>query len=271
MRLSLTKIAMVVLIAFLFAGCASSPVVENDRSSSAQNKPNELYVGVSPNYPPVIFRQNETITGIDADLAKKLGEAMNRPIHFVVLNWDDEIPALLDGRIDIIMSGMSVTKAREVRIVFSDPYLKSGLVAALRAEDAKKYPTKDSILDGFVAVGAVKGTTGDAFVQRNFPKAVRRTSLPKAQDGVYELKRRSIDIFVHDAPSIVWLVAENEADIAGLWEPLTEDSLAWGVRKEDQQLLMNVNSLLKQWKQDGTLNAVLRKWLPEGYFKRINQ
>jgi polar amino acid transport system substrate-binding protein len=269
MKLSLTKIAMVVLIAFLFAGCASSPVAENNPSSSAKTTPKELYVGVSPNYPPLIFWQNETITGIEADLARRLGEAMNRPIRFVVLNWEDEIPALLDGRIDIIMSGMTVTKARGVRIVFAEPYLKSGLIAAFRAEDAKKYSTKDSILNAFDAVGAVQGTTGEAFVQKTF--TVRKTILPKSKDGAYELKRRSIDIFVNDAPSIIWIVSENEADISALWEPLTEDSLAWGVRKEDQQLLMNVNSILKQWKQDGTLNAVLRKWLPEGYFKRINQ
>jgi polar amino acid transport system substrate-binding protein len=120
-------------------------------------------------------------------------------------------------------------------------------------------------------VGALKDTTGDAFVKRNFPNAVRRTFFPKAQDGLYELKRRSIDIFVNDAPSIVWLVSENEADMAALWEPLTDEYLAWGVRKEDEQFLMEVNSILKEWRLDGTLNAVLRKWLPEGYFKRINQ
>ena len=271
MKLSLTKITIVVLIAFLFAGCAAPPVGENYSLSSAPKSQNELRVGVSPDYPPVIFRQNENIVGIEADLAWKLGEALNRPVRFVVLNWEDEIEALLNDRIDIIMSGMSITKAREVRIAFTEPYLKSGLLAAFRAEDTKKYTTKDSFLNGFVAVGAVKGTTGEAFMQRDFTKAMRKTFFPKAKDGAYELKRRSIDIFVNDAPSIIWIVSENEADIAALWEPLTEEYLAWGVRKEDQELLMDVNSILKQWKLDGTLNEVLRKWLPEGYFKRINQ
>jgi len=56
-------------------------------------------------------------------------------------DWEDEIEALLNGRIDIIMSGMSITKAREVRIAFTEPYLKSGLLAAFRAEDTKKYTT----------------------------------------------------------------------------------------------------------------------------------
>lgn len=271
MKLILTKMIFVVLIAFLFAGCATSQVGENSGLSSAKKSHNELRVGVSPDFPPVIFEQNGNITGIDADLAWKLGEVLKRPVRFVKLDREEKITALLDGSIDIVMSGMSVTKAREIRIAFAEPYLKSGLLASFRAEDAKKFTTKDSILNGYVTVGALKDTTGDAFVKRNFPNAVRRTFFPKAQDGLYELKRRSIDIFVNDAPSIVWLVSENEADMAALWEPLTDEYLAWGVRKEDEQFLMEVNSILKEWRLDGTLNAVLRKWLPEGYFKRINQ
>ncbi len=271
MKPSLKKIAIFLLSALFLAGCATSQTAQKDSLSSVQNLQKELRVGISADYPPVIFIQNDNITGIEADLARKLGSELNRTVRFVILNWEEEVPALLDSRIDIIMSGMSVTKAREVRIVFTEPYLKSGLIAAFRAEDIKKYTSKDSILKGFVAVGAVKDTTGDAFIKRNFPSAVRKTIFPKAQDGVSELKRRAIDIFLNDAPSIIWTVSENEADIAALWEPLTEEYLAWGVRKGDEKLLAEVNDIIKRWKQDGTLNEVLKKWLPEGYFKRINQ
>jgi ABC-type amino acid transport substrate-binding protein len=269
MKSYLNKITMLFLITLFLTGCATGPVVESDGPSSAQNIQNELRIGVTPDYPPLVFRQNNSITGIEADLAKKLAAALKRPVRFVVLNWDDEIPALLDGRIDIIMSGMSVTRARGVRINFTEPFLKSGLVAAFRAEDAYKYPTKDSILQTYDSVGSVQGTIGEAFVQKTF--IVKKSAYPKAKDGAYELKRRSIDIFINDAPLIVWLVSENEADIAALWEPLTEDQYAWGVRKEDEQLLMEINSILKEWKLSGALNEVLRKWLPEGYFKRISQ
>jgi polar amino acid transport system substrate-binding protein len=235
-----------------------------------QGTGNELRVGVTPDHPPIIFRQNEAITGIEADLARKLAAELKRPVRFVILPWEDQIPVLLEGRIDVIMSGMSVTRAREIRITFTEPYLKSGLIAAMRAEDAKKYDSKDSILNGYVTVGTVKDTTGDAFVKRNFPNAVRKTFLSNAKDAINELKRRTIDIFVYDAPTVVWLVSENEADIAGFWEPLTEEYLAWGVRKDDEKFILDVNTVLQQWKQNGTLNGVLQKWLPAEYLKRIH-
>ena len=69
-------------------------------------------------------------------------------------------------------------------------------------------------------------------------------------------------MFVHDGPAIAWLVAANEADLAGRFEPLNRESLAWGVRRDDAQLLAQINGILGGWKQDGTLNDVLVRWLP---------
>ena len=69
--------------------------------------------------------------------------------------------------------------------------------------------------------------------------------MPKAGDAVAELKRRSIDIFIHDAPYILWMVSENEADLAALWEPFNQEALAWGIRKDDVALLNQVNAALK--------------------------
>ncbi len=271
MRLRRVMISVLLLIAVLLAGCATSQMAEQESGKSyAQGTGNELRVGVTPDHPPIIFKQNEAMTGVEADMAKSLAEELKMPVRFVVLAWEDQIPALLDGKIDIIMSGMTATKAREIRIAFTEPYLKSGLIAAMRAEDVKKYSSKDGILNGYVTVAAVKNTTGDVFVKRNFPNAVRKTFLPNPNDGVNELKRRAIDIFIDDAPSVIWLVSENEADIAGFREPLNEEYLAWGVRKGDEKLLTDVNGILQRWKQDGTLNRVLGKWLPAEYFKRIH-
>lgn len=79
----------------------------------------------------------------------------------------DQIPALVDGRTDIIMSGMSVTRARELWIAFSKPWLIIGQMALVRREDAYRYAF------GFPAnppgaIGVLKATTGDFLVQQEF-------------------------------------------------------------------------------------------------------
>jgi len=231
----------------------------------SENDP--LRVGVTPNYPPVIFKIDGSLSGAEVDLAQLLGESLRRPVSFVELAWDEQIPALLAGKIDIIMSGMSITEARKVRINFAEPYMKAGLATALRAEDASLYDSQRKMQEALVTVGAMVNTTGDAFVQRNFPDAIR-ISFRTMNDAAYALKNRRIDLFIHDAPAIAWLVSENEAELKGFWQLWNVEYLGWGLRRGDQDLLASVNSILTKWKNDGTLDKVLNQWVP--YLKKVN-
>jgi ABC-type amino acid transport substrate-binding protein len=68
----------------------------------------------------------------------------------------------------------------------------------------------------------------------------------------------------------MWLVSENEANLTSSWEPFNEENLAWGVRRDEGELLMNINNLLRTWKRDGTLDQILLKWLPKKYLERFD-
>jgi ABC-type amino acid transport substrate-binding protein len=258
MTRSTRRLVLLLVVAMLGAGCAddyyrTSPPTEVPR--------NALRVGVTPTYPPIIFKQGGQMAGVEADLARLLGGRLGRPVYFAEVLWDQQIDVLLSGKTDIIMSGMSVTDARAVRIAFTEPYLEGGLMAAVRTDDARQYPSREALLQTSGAVGFVERTTGDVYVQQNFPNA-RRVALAIASDGALALRRRSIDVFVHDGPSIAWLVSANEADLAGIWHPLNKENLAWGVRRDDSQLLAQINEVIAAWKRDGTLTEVLVRWLP---------
>jgi polar amino acid transport system substrate-binding protein len=260
----ITGIIFSVFMLFLLAGCSAA-----GRSSKTDpSAPPPLRVGVTTNYPPIIFGQDNEVTGVEADLARRLGAELGRPVRFVKLGWGKQIPSLLAGETDIIMSGMSVTDVRKIRIDFSEPYLSSGQIAAFRVKDASAYNSLEIIRQSPVTVGVVEGTTAEAYVKKNFHSA-GISLLGKARDGAFDLKMNRIDLFVHDAPSILWLVAENEADITAFWEPFNEEHFAWGVRRGDEELLLQVNAALGRWKQDGTLEDILRRWLPEKFLERF--
>jgi ABC-type amino acid transport substrate-binding protein len=220
-----------------------------------------LRVGVTSTYPPVVFRQQGQIAGIEADLAALLAVRLGRTVQFVELEWTRQIDALLAGRTDIVMSGMSITDARRIRVAFTEPYFDGGLMAAVRADDRALYPSPEALLAAPVTVGVIEGTTGAVFAQRSFPNA-RRVELSRASDGALALRNRTVDVFVHDAPSIAWLVSANEADVAAVRHYLNREQLAWALRPADTALLAEVNAALAAWKADGTLAAVLGKWLP---------
>jgi ABC-type amino acid transport substrate-binding protein len=86
-----------------------------------------LRVGVSPDAPPIAFMREGRIVGVEPDLAQALVNHFQRPLALVPMDWQSLIPALLAGRVDAIMSGMTITQAREVRVAFADPYMRSGL------------------------------------------------------------------------------------------------------------------------------------------------
>ena len=256
---SIGKILLfLLLVALVFSGCAGT----TGSPPSPDVKGKRLRVGVTPDYPPMIFKLGGNITGAEADLALRLGEALDSPVQFIELRWDDLIPALMDGKIDLIMSGMTITEARKARINFADYYLKSGLATLMRSEDAAVFNSVENILGSASTVGVMVDTTSETFVRENFRNALTILPFRNTADVVYSLKARRIDLFVYDAPSIVWLVSENEGRLTGFWQPLKVEYLGWGVRRGNEELLKQVNFILRNWRQSGTLKQVLGKWLP---------
>lgn len=256
------RCGVIIILSFILLGGCTSPAVKTGEATV-----NTILVGVTPNYPPIVFKMSGEITGLETDFARRLSEELKRPIKFVELSWEEQIPALLERKTDIIMSGMTITQARQVRITFSEPYLTSGLMIAFTAENAPKYTSLRDIKEYIPAVGFLADTTGEVYARNNFRDGNRMVPVKSVGEAALALKNGRIDIFVHDAPAIGWMVSQNEAELRILQEPLNIDYLGWGLRRDDRELLLTANSLLNRWKNDGTLKAMILKWLP--YWKRF--
>ncbi|MFA7160281.1 MAG: ABC transporter substrate-binding protein [Kiritimatiellia bacterium] len=244
----------------LAALAAFLPACRTTMTGSAP-KPNDLVVGVCPDYPPLMFRQNDRLMGVEVELAAALGKALSRTVRFLEIRWEDQIESLMQGRTDIIMSGMTITDARKVRVAFSDPYLELGIMPLVRARDAAKYNTPESILGGNARIGVKKGSTADVFANKYGRSSAITYVLPP--NAHFFLINRRIDVYLHDGPGVIWLAAEHEADLQVIRKPLTSDQIAWALRKDDAEMLETVNKILAGWKKDGTLQRILHKWLPQ--------
>ena len=229
----------------------------------AQSRPSEglaLRVGVSPVFPPMVFKRGKELAGAEVDLARELGQELGRPVTFVELPWEDQIEALTAGRIDIIMSSMSITTARKWVVDFSRPYMVVGQMALVRQEDQAKY------LLGFPltlpgTVGVLKATTGEFLVQREFPKAKRKPFSTEAQ-AVQALKKKKVDLFISDSTLIFFLAGTHAADgLAAVPISLSEEALGWAVRKGDEKLVAAANTFIEKSAANGKLNQIFRRWM----------
>jgi len=247
----------VVLVGALAAAVGCGPP---QRQPAAPVQPT-LRVGVFPEAPPMAFDQDGHLVGLSIDLAEQLGRALGKPVRFVQLGWRDLIPALRDGRIDVIMSGMTITQPREFQVAFADPYLKSGQAALVRPGDAARYATPGAIMRTTETVGVIEGTTGEVFVRERCPDAAVAV-YSRLQDAVQELGQRRVELVIAGAHLLRWFAAQNEGRVVGLWTYLTNENLAWGFRPEDEGGRAAANAVLARWTQDGTLAAIVHRWLP---------
>src|SRR5581483_6580178 len=173
---TLMRAATLVAVALLgLTGCATRHPVAPAATP--------LRVAVS-NTPPYAFREGGQLVGLEVDFARELASALGRPLDIVDRPFEDLIPAVRDRRVDMIMSGLTITRARQVQIAFSDPYLRSGLVAVMRREDVPRFKTAQSVLRTTEPVGVVSGTTAERFV---------RERAPGASVSVYPAARAAID------------------------------------------------------------------------------
>jgi polar amino acid transport system substrate-binding protein len=219
-------------------------------------------VGVTPNLPPVIFRQDRKITGLEADFAVELGREIGREIRFVAMPWEDLIPALRKAKIDIIMSGMSITVPRSAHAAFTEPYLRVGQLALVHHDDLARYTSPVMVQVSDARIGVEKGTTGDTFVQQHCPRAMR-VPFDSAQAAADALIANKIELVIHDAPTVWWLAGTCSGE--GLTFPdalLTEEYLAWAVKPDNRDLLHQANEVLDSWHYDGTLDRIMQRWLP---------
>jgi ABC-type amino acid transport substrate-binding protein len=136
-------------------------------------------------------------------------------------------------------------------------------MALVRNQDAAMYPSAASIKNTQARVGFMQGTTGSFLVQQEFQFTTRKISFGFVKDAIRALVEERVDLFIDDAPVIWYKATTQEAQgLTPIPILLTEESLAWGVRKDNTQLLDAANLLLVTWKNDGRLKTAITKWMP---------
>jgi polar amino acid transport system substrate-binding protein len=248
----------------MLAAVAAVVVAPIGRTALAAEAAAPLRVGIAPNYPPLAFKDDGKLEGIEVDFANRLGPALGRQVVLVETPWDDLAKALLEDKtIDVVMSGTSITEKRKERVDFTDPYLDVGQMVLIRDADYARLRDAKALDQPEVRVGFISNTTSQVYARKQLTHA-KLEGFPDTDAGVAALRAKQIDAFITDAPA-VWRVTggvlSKETELRGLYTPLTQEQLAWAVRKGDDPLRKELNAVLVKWKRDGTLDDVLDDWI----------
>jgi polar amino acid transport system substrate-binding protein len=181
--------------------------VAADSAIEAIKARGSLIVGLSTFVPWAMLDKNGELVGFEIDVATKLAEDMGVEVEFVPTAWDGIIPALISGRFDVIISGMSVTPQRNLTVNFTDPYAFSGLRIAVAKKHEGTIDSLDDMNRADFTFALRRGATPVPFVQAAFPDA---QIIQFDEDGasLQEVLNGNADATVASEPSPSRYVAE---------------------------------------------------------------
>ncbi|MFZ0242942.1 MAG: transporter substrate-binding domain-containing protein [Desulfobacterales bacterium] len=259
-----TGLATLLVLALISATGAFAEDIDLARKSTLNDivERGELRVGFEAGYLPFEMADKQgNFIGFDIDIAKEMAKAMG--VKFVPVNtaWDGIIPALVTKKFDILISGMTITQERNLKINFADPYIVVGQTILLNKKWADQVKSYKDLNDPKFTVCSKLGTTGEQAVKRLIPKANYK-SFEVESEAALEVLTGKADATIYDLPFCATFMAQQgQGKLIFLDEPFTYEPLAWAIRKGDPDFMNWLNNFLRQMKNDGRYDQIYNKWI----------
>lgn len=217
----------------------------------------QLTVGVHPDNRPWEFRDaSGAYAGFDIDMMTALGRELGVAVAVTSMSFDKLFTELEAGRLDVVVSSITVTPARLARFDFTQPYYRtSQAVAVLRTAGIKDLAG----LSG-KAVAVAPGSTNEAWLEANRDRhairAIRRVD--SIDEALALLRSGEVGAYFDDEPALLHELLESR-DLAVIARRRSQDRYAIMLR-QGSPWTARLDAALSRLKQDGTLADIHRKW-----------
>ena len=250
-------VALALTLALLLSGPAPAGTVLDHIL-----KRGELAVGTTGTQPPLsMTSKGGEIIGLDADIAKLIATGLGMKIRFSKMLFSELIPALESGKVDMIISGMTMTPDRNAKVPFIGPYYVSGKGILCKE---KRLPAldKEGLDSPKFRVAVLPESTSQVFVKTVTPQA-KLVAVSSYDEALDLLSQDKIDVLVADY-TFCWYCVFRYADKGLIVRGgrLTFEPLGIGIR-EDALLLNWVDNFLKILAGTGELTKVHDTWLKD--------
>ena len=238
---------------------ASSEAVSTEEAASAELTTvtaGKLTMSTNAAFPPYeMTTDSGDFEGIDVEVAGAIAEKLGLELQVDDMDFDAALLAAQNGKSDIVMAGVTVTDERLKVMDFSDTYAE-GIQSIIVPEDSDIASADD--LTG-KAIGTQRGTTGYIYCTDDFGE----DNVIAYDDGltaVQALNNGQVDAVVIDnAPAKEFVEANPGLKI--LDTAYAQEDYAIGVAKGNTELLNAINGALEELKADGTLQAIVDKYI----------
>ena len=256
------KIVSLLMVTVLTVGVLTACGSKEANTKVGTAKEGKLIVGTSADFPPYEYIENDEYVGIDIEIAKAIGEKLGLKVQIEDMKFDSIIGAIASGKVDMGMSGISVTEERKQSVNFSAPYTTA--VQAIVVKESSSITTSSDLKkDGANnIIGVQTGTTGDIYCSDDIEAAKLGTieRYNAGADAIEALKAGKIDCVVIDNEPAKAFAAENKG-LKVLETAYKKEKYSIALKKGNDKLTRNVNKALKELKEEGKIQEIVDKYI----------
>ena len=246
-----------------------------------------IRIGTEGAYPPWNnINSAGDLEGAEIDFGNEACERMGVSCEWVTQDWDGIIPALLQGKYDIIIAGMSITEERKEKVNFTTGYMTDGArfavlkdsgladlnIAGMSKVNLNNAGGKEqaaigqliAAMDG-MTVCVQSSTIHQNFLEKHMSGAVDVKLYQAVDDHNLDLAAGRCDAILADVGSIIdFMESDGGVDVAFTGPTFSGgvfgDGVGGAVRKEDTDILEMWNAAISEMSKDGTTAEITKKW-----------
>ncbi|KIL41832.1 cysteine ABC transporter substrate-binding protein [Gordoniibacillus kamchatkensis] len=277
----LTIMALLLVFILAIAGCgtkagtdgnraAGTPAAGDSGAAKADNllakvkSSGTLKVGLMGTYAPYNFlNDKKEIDGFDADIAKEIAKRLGVKVEFAPQEFSALIPSLQAGKIDAIISQVTITDERKQQIDFTQPYITNEVKIIVR-QDNNTITKLEDFKGKNIGVGL--GTNDEAYLRNEVLPKVGNFTIKTYDDvitSLQDLNAGRIDATINNLYALKPIVDKNGFKIKAVGQAIKADKAGVAVRKNNPEFLAALDKALTDMKADGTYNTIFKKWFGE--------
>ena len=217
-------------------------------------------VGVSLFTPWTMQGEAGELSGFEIDVANKLAEDMGVKPEYKIYVWEDIIPAVMKGEIDIIAGGMAITPERALKINFSQPDADSGITLAANTRMTRDIKKLEELNQSTITIAVVSKTAANELAPHLFNKSTIKV-FDTAKEAQQAVLNGEVHAWLASMPQPEFLALEHPEKVdLPLAKPLMPYKAGFGIKKGEQEWLNFLNSWVTARQADMWLSATHKHW-----------
>ena len=222
----------------------------------------ELVVGTAGSMPPLnMTTKDGQVVGIEPDIARYIASAMGVTLKIETMPFAELLPALEAGKVDMVLSNMTITPKRNLSAAFVGPYYVSGKAFLTKIDTIALAREASDINSPETTVAVLKDSTSQYFAEEVIPNA--NLIATDDYDGAVELVRSGkAHAMIADYPiCLVSVFRYPEEGLLTVVTPLTYEPIGIAVPANDPMLVNWLENFLHTMEASGNLESIADYWL----------